>query len=105
MVRPPLGWKRKIEGSAAIHNTLGPGLAAMAVNDTTDVRQPYAGALEVFCAVETLEDAEEFVGISHVESDAVIANKEHRFVWIAGTTSNLDFGLRARPRILQSVRK
>src|SRR2546422_3988397 len=97
--------KGKIEGRASVYNALGPGFAAMAVDDATDVGQPYAGALEFVCAVETLEDAEEFVHISHVESDAVVANEEHHFILAAIATSNFDFRLKARARVLQSIRK
>jgi hypothetical protein len=77
----------------------------MALNDTVDIRQPYASALEFFGAVEALKDPEELVGISHVESDAVVANKEYGLVGMANARSNFDFRLKARPRIFQGIRQ
>jgi len=49
----------------------------MLVDDPLHRGKPYPRALEFVRAMQTLEESEELVGISLIESDAVIANKYH----------------------------
>ena len=47
----------------------------MAMDDTLDHGQPDAGSLQFGIAVHALEDAEQLVGVTHVEADAVVADE------------------------------
>ena len=49
-------------------------------HDSTHIREPDAGAIELRCAVQALEDAKQFVGVRHVESHAVIAHEKLTFL-------------------------
>ncbi len=50
----------------------------MLANNALDSGQTYTGAFEVFLPMEALEHAKELVGIFHVETHAVITNKDCR---------------------------
>lgn len=52
--------------------SLGPGPAAVAVDDSADVRQPDAGPLELVRAVQPLENAKELAGVFRVKTGAVV---------------------------------
>jgi len=67
----------------------------MPLNNTADIGQPNAGALEFMGAVEPLKDAKELIDILHIEADAVIANEDHCFAAPGGSTADFDFGLGA----------
>jgi len=45
------------------------------MNDPLDIRQADARALELVLAVQALKHAEQFVGITRIESRAVVANE------------------------------
>ena len=47
----------------------------MPMDDALDDGQPHAGAFVLLGAVQALKDAKEFIGVSHVESDAVVTDK------------------------------
>src|SRR3954468_19075945 len=64
--------QREVEGRAGARAALGPGAAAVALHDAADVGEADPGALELLVAVQALEDAEELVGVLHVEADAVV---------------------------------
>ena len=51
-------------------------MVKLAGDDVAHVGQPDAGALEFLGAVQALEHAEKFVGIAHVEADAVVLDEE-----------------------------
>ena len=50
-------------------------MAAVPMYDPLNGGQADAGSLEFFEAVETLERAEELIGVSHVETGAVVADE------------------------------
>lgn len=66
----------------------------MASDDAADIREADAGALEFGLGVEALKDAEEFGGVFHVESDAVIAHVEDVFGGVYALGNGADFDAR-----------
>ena len=91
-------WDGKVKSRAAVHRAFRPGPAAVPVNDALDIGQPDARALELVLAVQALKHAEQFVGISRIETRAVVANEDHRFAVAAGSATDFDFGLGASCR-------
>src|SRR4051794_20543130 len=71
--------KRKIKGRPSIRFSLGPGAAAVAVNDPAHVRQADARALKLRRAMEPLKDTEKLAGVFHVEADAVVLHEHDDF--------------------------
>ena len=65
----------KIKSSAYSDLTFRPGFTSVAVNDSLHSGQTNPGSSEFYCFVQTLERLEEFIGIGHIESNPVIANK------------------------------
>jgi len=63
----------------------------VAGDDAADVGEADAGALEFGVGVKTLEDAEEFGGVFHVEADAVVADVEDMFGGIYTLGDGADF--------------
>lgn len=45
----------------------------MPVNNPSDIGQSDAGSLELIRSMETLKDAEQLVGVTHIESYPIIA--------------------------------
>src|SRR6266436_4393537 len=72
--------QREIEGRAAIHGTLGPRPPAVPLNNPPDVGQTHAKAFKIRTGMQPLKDAEEFGRVSHVETDAVIADEDNRLL-------------------------
>jgi hypothetical protein len=58
-----------------VHYAFSPRFAAMAMRDPLDGRQADAGAFKVLRRVKALEHTEQFVDVSHVEPDAIVANE------------------------------
>ena len=77
-----------------------PRLAAPKV----DRGQAYAGAFEVFRTVKPLKNAEQLVGVFHVESHAVVTHK-HDWGPFAFPLSNLNFGYGTGEGKLQCIRQ
>ena len=69
----------KVKRGAAIHHPFRPDPAAVPLNDPLDVRQADARALELIAAVQALKHAEQFAGITRIETRAVVADKDHGF--------------------------
>lgn len=67
--------QRKIKDRAFAHLAFRPRAAAMAGDDAAHIGQANARPFEFFRAMQALEDTEQFVGVIHVEADAVIADK------------------------------
>src|SRR5438477_351725 len=65
------------EGRAAAGRGLGPDASAMAPHDPCCRRQTQTDAFKLLLAMQALKQAEELVGIFHVEADAVIANEKY----------------------------
>ena len=78
-MRRGLEAKGEIESGAVPGFGVGPGAAAMAVNDAADVGEANAGAFELVFSMEALKDTEELVGISHVKSDSVVGDRKNEF--------------------------
>ncbi|MCY1546794.1 hypothetical protein D9M68_828090 [compost metagenome] len=70
------------------------------------IGQTDPGALEILAAVQAFEDAEQLVGVAHVEADAVVAHKDDRLIFVTGLlgqTADLDGRLLTRLGELQGV--
>src|SRR5262245_16724656 len=67
--------RRKIECCAAVHDAFRPDSAAVPGNNALHRRQADARAFELFRPMQPLKDAEEFVGILHIEPDAVVTHE------------------------------
>ncbi len=63
-----------MKAAAALHLGVGPYLSAVTPHDAPHRRQADTGALEVICAVQALEDAEQPVREPHIEAGAVVPN-------------------------------
>ena len=86
-----------MKARAAAGLGLGPDVAAVAAHDALHRRQADAGAGEVVGAVQALEDAEQPVGIAHVEAGAVVAHVEDlpAALRVRSRTATAACGLRA----------
>ena len=92
-VSPGQGHK---ERRSFLELALGPHSASVPQHDSLHVRQADAGALELFGAMQPLEDPEQPVGIGHVEANPVVAHEHHRLGRrTVGRTTDFD---PARPR-------
>src|SRR5712691_7747967 len=72
--RPP--FQREIKRGALVHCAFGPDAAPVPRHDPPDGGQTNAGAFELLGPVQPLEDAEQLVGILHVEPGAVVADEQ-----------------------------
>ena len=68
--------KGKVENGFHIWHGIGPDFPAMAGDNALDKCQPHAGAFELVSAMQTLENAKEFVGVLHVKADAIVFDEE-----------------------------
>jgi hypothetical protein len=75
----------------------------MLINNLLYVGQSNAGPFKFVGAMETLEDPKQFIGIFHIESNAIIANKENILSVYVRRASYGYFSLLARTRILQGI--
>src|SRR5262245_48057176 len=96
--------KAQEERRALVDGALSPNTSAVAMDDAPDVGEADADAFELIGRVQPLKDAEKFVGIFHVKSDAVVADKKGNFVVRLGT-ADLDFSPLAGARVLQGIGK
>src|ERR1700691_4679673 len=71
--------QREEECGPFSHRRLAPDTATVTRDDSLYGRQADPGALKIRILVETLEWGEEFVGISHIESSAIILDEENVF--------------------------
>ena len=71
--------KREIKCRAFVDARFRPGASAVARYDPADIRETNSGAIELGCPVQSLKNPKEFVGICHVESDAIVADREDCF--------------------------
>ena len=62
-----------------VYGGIGPHTPAMLFNNALDNRQTDARAFKFFLAVQALKNAKKFIGILHIESGPVIADKDSRF--------------------------
>ena len=73
------------------------------MNDTADIGQPDAGSVEFIGSMESLKDAEEFVGVAHIESYTVVPDEHYCFVLTGLLTADLDGGLGSCPGKLNGI--
>ena len=65
----------------------------MAANDPLDIRQPYTGPFKFLSSMQALKHPEQPVCIRHIETDAVVANEDHRILGRAVLAADLDSGI------------
>src|SRR5262245_41436652 len=95
-------WQGEIEGCAGIDGAFGPGSSSMPLNNAMDIGQPDARAFEFARPMETLEDAEKFIGVLHGEADAVVADIADDFVGFA-PAADLNPGPRAGAGVFDGI--
>ena len=54
----------------------------MTMDDPLYRRQTHSGAIVIFCAVQPLEHAKQFVGIAHIKPHTIVPNKKDSLVAI-----------------------
>ena len=64
-----------------VYRSLGPDLAAMAVDDALNGGQSYSGAFKLFRQMQTLKDAEQLVYVLHVKASAVFGCRSRSGWW------------------------
>jgi hypothetical protein len=72
--------KRKIECCSEVHFAFCPNSAAVPVDYSLHVREPYASAFEFTDRMQALERSEQFFGIRHVKTSSIIANEVNRAI-------------------------
>ena len=77
--------EREVERRATIHLGISPDATAVTVGDSLHEGQgqTHSAALERIGLVQSLQNSEQLVLVTHVEPDAVVANEVH--VAIAGS--------------------
>src|ERR1039458_9691619 len=73
-------WDGKVKCRAAVHRAFRPCPAAVPMNDALDIGQADACALKLVVAVQALKHAEQFAGITRIETGAVVPNEDHRLL-------------------------
>ena len=63
----------------------------MPMHNALDRGQTYSSSFKRLRWVETLEHAEEFIQILHVEADSIISNEYYYVILFLFRTSNFDF--------------
>src|SRR5512135_2588103 len=96
-------WQREIESRAGIDLAFRPGATTMPPDDAANIGKTDACAFKFAHCVKPLKNAEELVDVCHIETDAIIADEDHRSHSIIHRAADLD--LRDRPRTgeLQSI--
>ena len=67
--------KCKIKRRSLLHRTFGPDPPAMTMNDALHGHQANAGTRKLSSSMQALKSAEEFVGVGHVETGAVVTHE------------------------------
>src|SRR5207248_630785 len=94
---------RKIKGRAFVDLTLGPGSAAVPVDDAPHIGQADANAIEFLGPVQALEHAKQLAGILHIETGPVVLDRKLPALLRAAGAANLNAGPAARARVLQGI--
>ena len=90
MIFSQVSWQGEPKRGALADGAFGPDSTAMTLDYSLDVRQPDTIAFEFVLRMQPLEDSEKLVGLLHVESRAVVANKGDHFV-VLGRSPDLNF--------------
>src|SRR5258708_7385582 len=88
--------EREVEGRTAVRFRVRPDLAAVLADDPLHDGEAHARAFELRGPMQALEDPEQFIGILHVETDAVVAH-------VYGTLLRLVANIDDRTRLLACV--
>ena len=84
--------------------TLGADFAAVTFNDSFHNGQAYPGAIEIFFVVQTLKHIEQFVGILHVETSAIVLDVVFLPPLPLVHRADLDLGNVAQPHVRRDGR-
>src|SRR5687768_16360402 len=84
--------KGKEKCCSHVNRTFCPDTSAMPVDDALDSGKPNTGARIIGRAMEALESSEQLIGISHIESSAIIADEIGWFPSFI-LDANLDIGV------------
>ena len=87
-------WQCKVKGGALTHSTFGPYASTMAGYDALHIGKANACTFEFLLCMESLEYAEESVGIFHVKPCAIVRYGTSEFISLI-FASDLDFSLRS----------
>ena len=94
----------EVERRALVGLGVGPDAAAVAVDDPLHDGEADAGALIVLGPVQPLEDAEQLVGVAHVEADAVVLDEIGRIALAVAVALPISIiALRLAARVLEGV--
>src|SRR5208282_5278358 len=90
---PLEAFQREEKCRAFVHFRLGPDAAVVLVDDALHGHQSHSGALKIFGAMEPLEDAEQFVGVLHAETHAIVPDEDHAVAVAFGLAEFDDGGI------------
>ena len=71
-----VNWNHECKGASLAGGRFDRHPASMFVHDESDDRQAYSGSFIVFRTVQAFEQPEDLLGLSHVETDAVILYRQ-----------------------------
>src|SRR5271155_786127 len=94
----------EVKGCAPVWFSFRPNPATMFLHDTMDGGQSHTRAFKVFVTVKALEDSEQFIGILHVEANAVVPHEEHLLAFVL-SVSDLNDRVWPRARVLDCIGK
>src|SRR6266571_9014541 len=83
----------KVERCSLSYRALSPHLTSVSVNNALHGCQSDSGSWELAHIVKTLEGAEKLIGVSHIESDAIVLHKVD-VLSILALASEFDAGVR-----------
>src|SRR5580692_3222411 len=87
-----------------IHFPLSPHSASMLLHDALHRGQTDSGPFEVLGAMQALEDPEQLVDVLHVETDAIVPDREYELP-IALPVADPNDGRSAGPGKLERIRQ
>ena len=71
-------FQREEKGCALVHGALGPCATAVPRNNAAHIGQANASPFKLVSAVQPLKDAEQFLGLPRIESDAIVAHEKNQ---------------------------
>src|ERR1043166_166543 len=92
----------EIKRGAVVHLRFGPNPAAVSMHDAVHNGQSHTGALKLVGGVQPLENAEEPLGVLHVEARAVVLHEINALI-LSSLRADFDHGRIAVSRVLQRV--
>jgi len=87
----------------ARHDAFSPTPAAMTANDAIHVGQPNTSAFKFFSGMKPLKNAKQFIGMFHVETGSVVANKDHVFIRTCVLATDFNFRRTPVPCVFDSI--